>query len=80
VNLQPATLVHMNVNCAVSRGRHQKRLAIMLPYVFALSHNALTLGRKFLVSYSYRSGLKEIVTDSHSYRPGLIGIIIACNS
>jgi hypothetical protein len=49
----------------ISRGRHQK-----LYSVFALSHNAATLRRKVIASYSYRSGLIEIITASHSYRSG----------
>jgi hypothetical protein len=56
--------------------RHQKRLA----HVFALSHNASTLKRKIIASYSYRSELEEIVIDFYSYRSGLIGIVIAYNS
>jgi hypothetical protein len=53
---------------AVARGRHRKLfivIAITLRYVFELSHNASTLWRKVISSYSYRSGLIEIVSASY---------------
>jgi hypothetical protein len=64
----------------MSRGRHLKRysvIAITLRYVFALSHNASTLKRKVIASYSYCSGLIEIGIAPYSYRSGLIGIVLA---
>jgi hypothetical protein len=53
----------------IIRGRHQKRysvVAITLRYTFALSHNASTLRRKVIASYSYRSRLIEIVIASYT--------------
>jgi hypothetical protein len=47
-----------------SRGRHLKHysvIVIKLSYVFALSHNASTLRRKVIASYSNHSRLIEIV-------------------
>ncbi len=49
-------------------------------YIFALSHNALTLWRKVIAFYIYRSRLLEIVTASDSYRSVLIGNVIALYS
>jgi hypothetical protein len=65
------------------RGRQQKRyrvIAIMLRYVLELSHNASTLWRKVIASFSYHSGFIEIVVPSYSYRPSLIGIVIASST
>ncbi len=67
----------------VYRGQHQKRynvIAIILSYVLELSHNASTLKRKVIASFSYRSGLIKIVIASYSYRSSLIGIIISSNT
>jgi hypothetical protein len=61
----------MALRLTISRGRHQKRysiIAIILRYVFALSHNASTLRRNVIASYSYRSRLIEIVIASYIYR------------
>jgi hypothetical protein len=59
--------------------RHLKRysvLAITLLYVFALLHNASTLKRKVMASYSYRPRLIKIIITSYSNHSGLIGTII----
>jgi hypothetical protein len=53
--------------------------AIALRYIFALLHNASTPKRKVIASYSYLSGLIEIIIFSFSYCYGLIGIVIAYN-
>jgi hypothetical protein len=47
---------------------------------FALSHNALTLRRKVIASFTYLSRLIEIVIASYSYRFGSIVIVIAAYS
>jgi hypothetical protein len=52
----------------------------MLCYGYALSHNASTLRRKVIASFSYRSGLIESLTASYCYHSDLIGIVIADNS
>ncbi len=67
----------------VSRVRHRKCdsvIAITLHYIFALSHNASTLWRKVIASFSYPFGLIEIVIASYSYRSSLKGIVIASYS
>jgi hypothetical protein len=74
-------IIHIQyLNC---RDRHQKHYSVVvitLRYVFALSHNASTLRRKVIASYSYRSTLKEIVIASYSYRFGSKGIEITTYS
>ncbi len=75
-------LLYRKFNCTgvFSRGRHQKRysvIAITLRYDFALSHNASTLSRKVIASFSYRSGFREIVIAYYSYRSSLIVIVIS---
>jgi hypothetical protein len=55
-------------------------IAITLCYIFVLSHNASTLWRKVIASFSYRFGLIEIVIASYSYRSSLKGIVIASYS
>jgi hypothetical protein len=52
-------------------------IAIMLRYIFALSYNASTLGRKAIAFDSYRYRHNKIVIASYSYRSGPKGNIIA---
>jgi hypothetical protein len=49
----------------------------MLRYIFALSHNVLTLRRNIIASISYHSGLQGAVIASNSYRSKLIDDRIA---
>jgi hypothetical protein len=48
--------------------------------IFALSHNASTLGRKVITFFGDRSVLIEMFIASCSCRYGLIGIVIASKS
>jgi hypothetical protein len=57
------------------RGRHLKRYSVILltlRYVFALLHNALTLLRSVIASFTYRSGHMGAVVASYSYCSKLI--------
>jgi hypothetical protein len=58
------------------RGRHHKRysiIAIMLPYIFVLLHNALYLWRIVIASNSYRFRVFAGVNASESYHSELAG-------
>jgi hypothetical protein len=69
----------------MTRGLRQKRYSvkvIMLHYIFALSHNALTVRRKAIASYSCCSGLIEVLSLLLviALESDLIGIVIASYS